>query len=176
MNAGVLRRQAIVLLAGPLAESRSRRGSSPGWMRLRGPAELRAIHEAGHAIVAIRLGFHVYSASVTPCPSQAVGYGCYSGGRILFGLTLHTSAIPARESVGAGLHDYQHAARLCYLLSGEADWRPVLRVARLLRVEASAIVDENWPAVISLSEVLALRGDLGQEEVDILSGKVAHAA
>jgi hypothetical protein len=51
-------------LAGKAAERRALQGSAPGWRRWRMPEELRAIHEAGHAIAQWARGDFVWKLSI----------------------------------------------------------------------------------------------------------------
>lgn len=160
----ILENKAIVMLAGTVAEARSARGDSPGWIRIRTGEERTAFHEAGHAVVARGFGLHVYSASIKPDPEQRIGNG-YSAGRVQFG----ASPTKPAGKFGVGLHDHQEVARLCWALTGGRGWRPALHTVRLLRVRTAELVDANWPAVIAISSELMQRRELDQTELaDVL--------
>jgi hypothetical protein len=157
----LLRRKAIVILSGRVAEIRSLRGSSPGnWRRHRTQEERIAHHEAGHAIIAREFGFCVFRATIIPDRGQRVGNGCYSAGIVEYGV----APVYGRAEKMPILPDHQEAARLCGALAG-GGWRATLRYVRQLQTEAEALIEILWPDVTAMAGELIRRRDLGQEEI-----------
>ena len=94
-----LEASVVVYLAGNAAERQALQGSAPGWRRWRTPEQLRALHEAGHAIAQWARGDSRHrresrSQSRTVCPqragwrqaealghSEAVAHGGHRGAR-----------------------------------------------------------------------------------------------
>ncbi|MGI9073361.1 MAG: hypothetical protein ACR2JB_19095 [Bryobacteraceae bacterium] len=57
---GKLHAEALMVVAGRLAEKRALRGSEPGWVRLLSLEQRTAYHESGHAVVAAACGLYVH--------------------------------------------------------------------------------------------------------------------
>ncbi|MBZ5586749.1 MAG: hypothetical protein LAQ30_32095, partial [Acidobacteriia bacterium] len=82
-----LEASVVVYLAGNAAERRALQGSAPGWRRWRTPEELRAIHEAGHAIAQWARGDFVWKLSIMVDKNVRVGKSGYMGGFSSAGIT-----------------------------------------------------------------------------------------
>jgi len=164
------REEGIIVLAGKVAEKRALRGSEPGWRRWRRAEELRAFHEAGHAIAAIAMGQYVYLLNIVPDPSRLVGKGNQIQGGIAWtgrkpGVVTDLSA-PWPKSQG----DASKAIAIAWGVAEEATWRSILGVVRRWQAEAAQIVERHWYVVMALAEALEERKTLSASEVAAVVG------
>jgi hypothetical protein len=153
-SVGVLEKKVVVAMAGKIAESRSLRGASPGWIRFRTDEQRVAIHEAAHAVIAMVFGLYVYSASVEPDAASA--------GRVVYGFRPARPHWPEIEQVH---DDRKSVALMCWALVGCSGWRQALQRVRVLRVRTAELVDEHWPAIVELAGELIRRVELSQTEI-----------
>lgn len=82
-----LEASVVVYLAGNAAERRALKGSAPGWRRWRMPEELRALHEAGHAIAQLARGNCVWKLSIIENKNVRIGRSGFLGGYSSAGMT-----------------------------------------------------------------------------------------
>ena len=126
--------ETICLLAGISAERIAQTGSEPGWYRRRRAAELRAFHEAGHAIAYVVTGRHCYELSIVPDEGSRIGREGrpalrFSGGFCLRG---ELPELPQGYRREAGLceSDVYQAARIARWLGDTypPTWKSTLRL------------------------------------------------
>jgi hypothetical protein len=160
--------------------------------KMRRAHDLAAIHESGHAVVARVLGIHVISAVADEGDSRvrtrSLGARAASPGnaaRILERLIIVDLAGPEAERLRGGddaeawrsdaRNAWDRALRIIRLrrdLDATAELPRLLQVEALELVEqllaiATALVEENWPAIERVAHALA-GGPLGQAEIDAL--------
>ncbi|HUA60622.1 MAG TPA: hypothetical protein VML19_17795 [Verrucomicrobiae bacterium] len=164
-----LKISVLVSLAGIVAQKRCRRGSAPGWRRLRSADDKRAFHESGHAGISHCLGRHVYSLSIRPQPDIRVGNRQFLAGVCCQGLTLEPPAELYAKRDGPLDRDLRSVAKsasmLAVSLPGRDGWRKTLRVARELRGQCELLVEWLWPLIAPLADRLAVAGVMDQEEI-----------
>ena len=170
--------ELIVLLAGQAAEKLASRGSGRGWVRLRTDVELRAFHEAGHAIAGVVAGRTVYRLTVIPDPLREVGP---SGRYISAGLCLWSEPdLSAERRVKRTVEsDRTGAARLAMAWATplqKPQWKYALQVIREYRLKAEAMLSACWPIVTKLAIELEQRGTLTADEIAAITGRVAQPA
>lgn len=159
-----------VTLAGDLAMRRALQGSAPGWRRLRSGKELTAFHEAGHAVVAEAIGFHVHRVFIVPAVtgSSVFGGACTS---TFDPKCLHESK--GEPALDRSLpSDRQTAARLCLALCATPSWKSALQQYRIWKANVRALVERHWFAITGLAEELQRRGDLNRAD---LAGILSHS-
>jgi hypothetical protein len=159
--------QAVMFLAGAAAAGRSLRGSAPGWKRVRTADEVRAHHEAGHALALLTQGLYVWELSILVDRSVRVGKTAVSGGRCAAGDTPEPpSPIERPERMET---DLRRAARICLLLAlaePRHGWRPALRIAHRLRSRARDLVEQHWFLIARLAAELTEKRELGRAEIE----------
>jgi hypothetical protein len=155
----------IVSLAGDAAERRARQRDADGFqLWIRSAAHARAIHEAGHAAVAVALGLKVYSATIEIDRTVRVGSGRL-GGFVVTGSA--PTALPIVEKRPERIEsDGEQMATMCTLLTAGRDWRGALRIMRQLRERSREIVDRNWTTIIAFAEELMNRETLTQAQAE----------
>lgn len=163
--------QVVMFLAGAAAARRSLRGSAPGWKRVRTADEVRAHHEAGHAVALWLQGLYVWELSILVDGSVRVGKTAVSGGRCAAGDTPEPpSPIERPERIET---DLRRAARICLLLAlaePRHGWRPALRIAHRFRARARDLVEQHWFLIERLAVELAKRRELSGAEVEKMLG------
>lgn len=160
-------KSVIISLAGNAAERRARRKDSKGFaLWIRSADHLRALHESGHAVAAIALGHHVYSATIAEDQAVKVGHG-HSGGTVWCGSSPEAPPV-ADQKPERVPSDGEEISRQCLLLSTDLSWRGALRTMRDLRELSRLIVDRNWIAIVAFSELLMKCKTLNQEQVEKL--------
>ncbi len=163
----------LISLAGRAAERRCRQGGGPGWRRLRSSAEVKAHHEAGHAVFAAVLrDDDVLHLDIVERLDLGRGGICVHA--------KHGSHV-TREEVLANTEtkqpgDCRSAILLCSLLAPGSGWRATLRVARLLRDEADRLTNLHWLSIAELGAELARRGEMGQQEIERFLPRTTSAA
>lgn len=169
-----LETDAIISLAGKAAERRALRGTAPGWRRMRTRDEIRAYHEAGHAVARLCAGQYVWKLSIIPDATVCIQETGISAGYCAGGKTQEPTGPmerPARAET-----DLRRAARACLILAiteAPYGWRGALRIAHRLRAQAWELIDQHWPLVARLASELAERGEMNQHEIaGLLSGRV----
>jgi hypothetical protein len=153
-------------LAGNLAMRRAVQGSTPGWRRVRTCRELIALHEAGHAVIAAAVGFHVHRVFiVSVAESNRSGFaGCCVA-------TFRPEEAPGDDlpPIQKMRSDRHVAADLCWhlaLLAGDAaSWRAALKQYRLWLAKVRDLIERHWLAIMNLAEQLERREDLSGAEV-----------
>jgi len=158
-----LENDVVVAFAGKAAERRAKQRDHAGWLRMRSPDELTALHEAGHAIAARIVGRTVLELSVIPQPAVPVGR------TYLAGFCKHGDAPdenPVEEHFCHLETDSKRAAQLCMILSDPMmSWKPALRTARELRERARTLVEMHWRIISILGGALAFHKHLRQDEI-----------
>jgi len=163
----------LIFLAGRAAERRCVRGGGPGWKRVRSFEEIRAYHEAGHAVFAAVLrNDAVLHLDITNRVDLGRGGICVHG-KPASGYT--------REQALAGCErrlpsDYKTAIPLCSLLAAGSGWRGTLHVVRVLCAAADRITDMYWWHIAALGAELARRGEVSQEEIESFLPRTMDAA
>jgi hypothetical protein len=151
-------RQAISALAGPMAQFRSRGCSDlpPGWVELRFPTREVAVHEAGHAVASLALGWFVQHLSIAPQAKVRSPGGQYSVAGFCSASTVQEQLacelpeeLPLDHSVVAGA-----ALLLTSPEPGVPCWKAVLKTVRLARRIAAQILEQNWDIVLLLASEL----------------------
>ncbi|MDR3719754.1 MAG: hypothetical protein P4K98_13225 [Bryobacteraceae bacterium] len=163
----------LISLAGRAAERRCRQGGEPGWRRFRSIAEVKAHHEAGHAVIAAVLwNDAVLYLDIIERPDLDRG-----------GICVHAKpgSQLTREEVLANCEtklpgDYRTALLLCSLLAPGSGWQATLRVARLLRTEADRLTNVHWLRIAELGAELARCGEMGQHEIERFLPRTMGAA
>ncbi|HTX35410.1 MAG TPA: hypothetical protein VME43_10320 [Bryobacteraceae bacterium] len=169
----IARQEADVVfhLAGNAAARRALQGSEPGWRRLRSGDELRAFHEAGHAVAIWAAGGHPWWLSIVADETVRIGKTGFEGGVCWGGgspLPPGPCPRPARAE-----SDLRKAAGVCLalcLFEGAFGWRPALRIARRLRASTRALVENHWWRVVVLADELMRRRVLDHEAIAKLLG------
>jgi hypothetical protein len=132
-----------------------------------------ATHEAGHAVIARMLGVeivHSTAAGDVPCTRTR-----YRGDtpQTLAKLGIVDLAGPMAEwhyLRSAWCTDLENAmgrARRIAALNGEE----ATELLHQMRIEALALVQENWPAIERVADALAHAKSLTQADVDVLIGR-----
>jgi len=169
-----LEASVVVYLAGNAAERRALQGSAPGWRRWRTPEELRAFHEAGHAIAQWARGDCVWKLSIIVDKNVRVGKFGYLGGYSSAGITPEPPGpieLPPRLDC-----DLRRAARTCQMLSlwePPYGWRGAVRVGHRLRERTRELVDQHWHLIEALGGELARRQELDQAQIDAILKRAA---
>jgi hypothetical protein len=163
--------QVVMLLAGAAAARRSLRGSVPVRKRMSTADEVRAHHEAAHAVALWFQGLYVWELSILVEGGVRVGKTAVSGGRCVAGDTPKPSSpIERPERMET---DLRRAARICLVLAlaePRNGWRPALRIAHRLRSRARDLVEQHWFLIERLAVELAKRRELSGAEVEKLLG------
>ncbi len=164
-----LEASVVVYLAGNAAERRALQGSAPGWRRWRTPEELRALHEAGHAIAQWARGDCVWKLSIIIGKNVRIGKSGFLGGYSSAGITPLPPGpieLPARMEC-----DLRQGARVCQMLSlweSPYGWRGALRVARRLQARTRDLIEQHWYLVEMLAGELVRRQELDREQIEYL--------
>jgi hypothetical protein len=154
--------EVIVRLAGRAAERRSLEGGRDGWSRFRSFEEIKAYHEAGHAVLLTALrGSTVLYVDILSRPELKRGGLCIAGHAGVDYTPEQLREDRDRKSPS----DYKVAVQMCFLLA-PSDWRATLRVAKALRAETDRLVDAHWRSISSLANELAKRGAMNREEIE----------
>lgn len=162
--------EVIGALAGPAAARRCLRGGEPGWRRVLSTASILAHHEAGHAIAAAVAGFCPIHLDLV----ETLGRGgvCV---RARPGVEISPECLQERLAERSE-NDHHRAVTLCALLARAPEWRATLRVARQLRRQAEALVDEYWLHVTALATELERRGVMSRQEIEGFLPRTTDAA
>jgi hypothetical protein len=157
--------EAMIFLCGPAAERRCRLGSAPGWRRRRTWDEVRAHHEAGHALGHL-LGRHIWALDILEDQSVRIQVSGFAAGSTWVGSTPEPPAERPHHTVAeTDLHLATKACGALALLEPPPHWRASLRIAHRLRAEARALVDANWYLVMALAEELLRHRELNQQQI-----------
>ena len=172
-----LEASVVVYLAGNAAERRALQGSAPGWRRWRTPEELRAIHEAGHAIAQWARGDFVWKLSIMVDKNVRVGKSGYMGGFSSAGITPEPPGrieFPARVDC-----DLRNAASDCMRLSlcePPYGWRGAVRVAHRLQARTRDLIEQHWLLVELLAGELVRRQELNQAQIEAILARAPRPA
>lgn len=159
----------VVHLAGKAAERRALQGSAPGWRRWRTPEELRAHHEAGHAIAQWARGDFVWKLSIMVDKNTRVGKSGYLAGFSSAGVTPAPPGpieFPARVDC-----DLRNAAGDCMMLSlcePPYGWRGAVRAAHRLRARTRDLVEQHWPLIAALAGELVRHQELDRAQIEAI--------
>ncbi len=164
------RAEGLIALAGLVAARRALRGSEPGWRRFRSSTELKAFHECGHAIVALVLGKHVYGLSIVADATVRMGKSGILGGFAFIGRG-DEPINPQAEPAGPMETDIQTVCKWAQLYEDPATWRAMRRTIRAWRVEAAAIVEDNWYLLQKLAGELERRQTMNRSEIGAIVGR-----
>jgi hypothetical protein len=156
----------LICLAGKAGERRCRQGSEPGWVRWRSWDEIKAYHEAGHAVVAHLLGRYVWRLSIVPDQSVKLQKTSYVAGRCWSGYTAEASVeIPKRDRLETDLHEAARCCRILALLEAPYNWKAALRLAHRLRGRVRAMIAANWYLLSALAQALLSSRELDQAQI-----------
>jgi hypothetical protein len=162
-----LEADVVISFAGKMAERRALQGSAPGWRRWRDRDELRAFHEAGHAIAQRAAGRYLWRLSILTNKNVRVGMAGTLGGYASAGFTPEP---PGPEELPERLDcDLRSAARACQILSlceQPHGWRGALRAARRLRERSRNIIEQHWQLVVLLAGELHRRQELDRGQIE----------
>jgi len=164
-----LEASVVVYLAGNAAERRALQGSAPGWRRWRTPEELRALHEAGHAIAQWARGDCVWKLSIIVDKNIRIGKSGYLGGYSSAGTTPEPPGpieLPARMDC-----DLRQAARGCQMLSlcePPYGWRGAVRVAHRLQTRTRNLIEQHWHLIEVLGGELVRHQELNQVQIEAI--------
>ena len=158
--------EVLICLAGNAGERRCRQGSEPGWVRWRSWDELKAYHDAAHAIAAHLLGRHVWRLSIVPDKSVTVQKTSYVGGRCWSGHTPQApAAMPKSERLETDLHEVARCCQILAIIEPPHSWKAALRIARRLRGRVQAMIAANWYLLIALAEELLRCRELDRAQI-----------
>jgi hypothetical protein len=130
-----------------------------------------AIHEAGHAIVALAVGDHLHHLTIVPKPhlmtedgrQYTVGSCVSSKSPVLKGTLAQLDRRSPKTDVTAVI---QMAILLTELTPDEpAKCFRWLRTIRALRALSKGVIEDNWPFIDSLAIELVRKQDMGQAEI-----------
>jgi hypothetical protein len=165
----IFENRMIVSLAGKVAARRALQGGESGWVRHRRPAELTAIHESAHAVVATLLGsvvFRVYL--VDPASGRRISGACE------YGIASEQPAVePSDDELETDNRQAARAAMALTLTLGESDlptWRLALREFRECRAKTVELVEAHWRRIEELGWQIERRGSLSGSEVNAILG------
>lgn len=157
----------VVCLAGNAAERRALQGSAPGWRRWRTPEEMRAHHEAGHAIAEVARGCYPWKLSIIANKSVRIGKSGFLGGYSSAGITPEPPGpikLPARMDC-----DLRQAARACQMLSlcePPYGWRGAVRAAHRLQARTRDLVEQHWHLIAALAAELVWHQELDRIQIE----------
>ena len=167
----------VVYLAGKAAERRALQGSAPGWRRWRTPEELRAHHEAGHAIAEVARGCYPWKLSIIVAKNVRIGKSGCLGGYSSAGITPEPPAaikLPAQMDC-----DLRLAARACQMLSlcePPYGWRGAVRVVHRLQARTGDFVEQHWHLIALLAGELVRHQELGQAQIEAILARAGTMA
>jgi hypothetical protein len=159
----------VVYLAGNAAERRALQGSALGWRRWRTPEELRAHHEAGHAIAEVARGCYPWKLSIIANRGVRIGKSGFLGGYSSAGTTPEPPGaikLPAQMDC-----DLRLAARACQMLSlcePPYGWRGAIRVAHRLQARTGDFVEQHWHLIALLAGELVRHEELEQAQIEAI--------
>jgi hypothetical protein len=157
----------MISLAGKAAERRCLRASAQGWRRMRTADEVRAHHEAGHAVAAVVHGQYVWRLSIIRDESVRVQQTGISMGHCIRG---HTPEPPGliKRSARADTDLHQAAKACLFLAIAEPPYgvRAAMRIAHRLQVRTREMVEQHWPQIARLASELMERRELGSSEIE----------
>lgn len=133
---------------------------------MRTPAEVRAHHESGHAIVTWCLGQHVWKLSIVTDESVRMGKNGFSGGFCRGGATPEPPGVI--EHSERPETDLRQAARACSALAltePPYGWRAALRIGKRLRARTRGLVDHHWPLLARLAAELEEHRELDHVQI-----------
>jgi hypothetical protein len=159
-------KQVIISLAGKAAERLARRGSEPGWQRWLSREQRIALHEAGHAVIAIAAERFVYQLSIVADKSVTIQKTSYLAGFAQHGTE---PLLPGEEPPPVRKHmktDFFQAAILCRLLAPDPGWKSTLKEVRRLREKTEGLLAANMPIVEILAAQLTRRKHLDQAQIE----------
>jgi len=159
---------AAVIMAGYAVERLLLRRYPPDvrrWLRRCRQKELVALHESGHAAIALSCGFVVESATIKPDPAARIGSG-YLLGETRVRLDDSEPAPLCWSSPTLGnIGDLQSDAsklRIFFQHVRRSGRRALLRG---IADETQQLVVAHWPTIVRLSKALQQRTTLGREEI-----------
>jgi hypothetical protein len=139
-----------------------------------------AIHEAGHAVVALAFGHDVVLVTLGPSPDDARRLGLCCSNRNDDAMGRFEAAVvalagPLAEQIFAG---HPRDVRAMMLGSSwktdRANAENHLRRSSMARtlgdaaLEAARLVMERWPAIVRVAEALLAQGELGGARIEAL--------
>jgi hypothetical protein len=169
--AAFVRSEAIVALAGGIAQKRCLRGSGAGWLRIRSWDEQRVHHEAAHAIFSLLHGRRVLEVSIVAdfeCVDER-NPRSFSAGRVwTCDPSIENPTKAARTHFES---DRESIAKYCWLLaSPRPTWKSTLYVVRDLQGEARELVERYWPWIDKVARALLAQRSLDEKEFQNLVG------
>jgi hypothetical protein len=164
-----------VLVSGNVGARLALWGESAGWRRFRRPAELRAIHESSHLIVAAVRGRAIYGATIKSDSTFLGPRGQFSGGQVWTGgAPKDQSRAEIERRIEWPESDGHRAAVLSLILTPNDEfqrWRGALRAIRAAQRKAAGLLVANWLILQRLAEQLERRGTLTGNEIAQLLGR-----
>ena len=158
--------EALISLAGKAGERRCQQGSEPGWVRWRSWDEVKAYHEAAHAVVAHLFGRYVWRLSIVPDESVKVQKTSHVAGRCWSGHTPEAPVeMPKRDRLETDLHETARCCQLVALVESPHDWKAALRIAHRLRGRARIMIAANWYLLVALAQELLRCHELDQAQI-----------
>lgn len=163
------RAEGHISLGGYAAEHRALYGA-PGtvWRRLRSRDELKAFHEAGHAVVALCFDRYVFGLSINPDSAVKIGNSGTLGGFALIGRNPEPCSSDTPDRLRS---DRQSVALFASLTEAQPNWRSTLRTVQAWRAEVRALIDEHWLLVASLAGALLEKRTLNQSDIAAIVGR-----
>lgn len=154
--------QAVICLAGRRAEKRGLQGSEPGWQRVLDREQRIALHEAGHALVALKLGQFVYEAAIITEPGINAGY-------IKHGATpQRPPEKPLRKETDERSLVRRFAPAVALAWYGSIGFRCIRACIRMLTAQTDEMLAADWPLVWHVANALLQERTLSQERIAML--------
>lgn len=162
-----LEASVVVYLAGNAAERRALQGSAPGWRRWRTPDEMRALHEAGHAIAQWARGDCVWKLSIIVDKNVRIGKSGYLGGYSSAGITPEPPGpIEPPAHMDCDLRRAAHTCQMLSLWEPPYGWRGAVRVGQRLRARTRDLIHQHWHLIEALASELVRHQELNRAQIE----------
>ncbi len=128
-----------------------------------------AYHEAGHAIVALALGYRCYSVAVENGGKAVCDEPAEHALALLIASFIAESRCRGEDDIWRDEDDRVRAADLAlWIARGDIDTASAL--LSTVTAQAKARVDEHWPQIEIIANALVEKGRLTGEEISTLIG------
>ena len=155
--------EAMINLAGKVAEYRAMRPDSKGWRRWPTLHESTCLHESAHCIVAAALGRHPQWAIVAEPAVTETGVTLSGRAHIGYSPEQGAQTEPSLEGNDRLESDFSKVIAFCQFIAGERGW---FRHMRVLWRETDVLLRAHWPAVKILSLALRDKGVVRRQDIE----------